>query len=248
VIADFEVASRISIPAFQFSAQTLADPIATYLGAYGMLPDHKYADSRKQVLRFLEEAMDDVFGDEEWKMELIGSSRLGVDVDGSDLDIVVIGHMPRGQFFDYSVKVLSVQGCVADLRAVLDTVVPVVKLAVGGIHVFALLSRCFHVLSLTLTQIDIQYCCMPYTELPKRCVDINNLTLLKLDKPSLVAVNGINLILVFSFCFGYLTSNRSNRFRIDRSSRSRYGHFSLACIVHQIVGQKYAIHSNDYKK
>ena len=116
VIVNFEVCGRVVIPNFHFSSQTLSDPLATYLSAHGMMPDYKYTESRKKVLQFLEVAMDDVFGEEEWKMELIGSSRLGVDVEGSDMDLVVIGHMPRQQFFDYSVKVLSAQASVADLR------------------------------------------------------------------------------------------------------------------------------------
>jgi hypothetical protein len=37
---------------------------------------------------------------------------------------------------------------------------------------------------------------MPYTELPNRCAETNHLTLLKLDKPSLVAINGIYFLYI----------------------------------------------------
>jgi poly(A) polymerase Pap1 len=49
-------------------------------------------------------------------MHLIGSSRLGLDISGSDLDLVVVGNIARPMFFDYAVKVLSSQDSVADLR------------------------------------------------------------------------------------------------------------------------------------
>lgn len=65
---------------------------------------------------FLTETIEDVFGGEDWKMHLIGSSRLGIDSQGSDIDLVVIGNMPRPQFFEYTVKVLSAQDSVADIR------------------------------------------------------------------------------------------------------------------------------------
>lgn len=82
--------------------------------------------------------------------------------------------MPRDSFFDRTVRVLSAQDCVSDLRAVKDSVIPVVKLCIGGL------------------QIDIQYCCLPAdVKLPKTMLKIDNLAMLRLDPASLRSIAAI---------------------------------------------------------
>lgn len=64
MISEFEISSRLEIPSLEFSKKAESDPLFTYLKSKNLLADKSYSESRKLVLLFLTEVMEDVFGGE----------------------------------------------------------------------------------------------------------------------------------------------------------------------------------------